>query len=555
MRLNGAQAVVLALQEQGVEVVFGYPGGQVIPLFDALYDSSMRRVLPVHEQGAIHAADGYARVTGRPGVCIATSGPGATNIVTGLATAYLDSVPIVAITGQVPTGLIGRDAFQEIDITSVTLAMTKHSIQITAVEQIPSAIRTAFAIAVSGRPGPVLIDIPSNFQREEFDYVSEPTEMAVKTISSAELPLIEIERAVDALRHAERAILLVGGGAVAAGITAEVVALASKLDLPVTSTLMGLGGFPGQHPHFLGLTGMHGHVAANKAIAAADVIVAIGTRLSDRVTGNREYYGRGKTLIHIELDPSEVGKNISTKIPLVGNLQSLVQALTEKLSPRQFPQFWQEIRAWQSEKPAQSTLFSAPAVMRHMSSRLSGQPVIYTTDVGQNQMWAAQHLTIEQPRTWLTSGGFGTMGFGFPAAIGAQLAAPGHRVIAIVGDGGFKMTGMELYTAVNEHLPLITIVLDNCSLGMVRQWQQVFYQNRFSSTLLPRFDFVGFAHSCGAEACRVENLQEFTAAFEVALHNIKPSVIVVALPTEQLVTPMLIPGATLNDYVQVDSQT
>lgn len=557
MRLTGAQAIVACLLEQGVDTVFGYPGGQVIPLYNALYGSPLKHVLPVHEQGAIHAADGYARASGRTGVCIATSGPGATNIVTGLATAYMDSVPIVAITGQVPTAQIGRDAFQEIDIVSITLAMTKHSFQVTDAAKLPQIIRAAFAIASSGRPGPVLIDIPSNLQLAEFEYVvcadSEDSQQQAAELTEEVLAAIPL--AASLLAKAKRPVLLVGGGIIRAGVSRQVVTLAEKTGMPVVSTLMGLGGFPGDHPQFLGLTGMHGHVPANKAVVDADVLLAIGSRFSDRVTGNRVSYAENKTVIHIELDPVEVGKNISPALSLIGDIGEITARLTAEIPDCSCPEWQQVIAGWCSEYASdyENEGLTAPWVMQYVSRQRQDQPTIFVTDVGQNQLWAAQHLTLQQPRSWLTSGGCGTMGFGLPAAIGAQIAVPDSRVIHIAGDGGFKMTGMELYTAVNEQLPLISIIVNNRSLGMVRQWQKLFYNARYSSTLLPDFDFVGFAVSCGAQAAAANTQQEFALIWEKALASTGPFVIVVNIATEELVTPMIAPGAKLSEYVNMGS--
>ncbi len=553
MKLTGAQVIIKCLLEHGVDTVFGYPGGQVIPLYNALYDSSLKQVLPVHEQGAIHAADGYARASGRTGVCIATSGPGATNIVTGLATAYMDSVPIIAITGQVPTHQIGRDSFQEIDIVSVTLAITKHSFQVTDVEKLPQVIRAAFAIANTGRPGPVLIDIPSDIQLAELEYMpaEQTTTDEKQPIELTAQVMAGIKAAGKVLKEAKRPVLLVGGGIIRAKVSKQVVAFAEKIGIPVVSTLMGLGGFPANHPQFLGLTGMHGHVSANKTVVGSDVVIAIGSRFSDRVTGNRGCYAAEKTVIHIEIDPSEVDKNIAVEIPLVGDIGAITDLLTAELTNQSYYDWYQCVQGWREQYAThyETEGFTAPWIMHYVSKQMQEQPVIFVTDVGQNQLWAAQHLTINQPRTWITPGGCGTMGFGLPAALGAQLAVPASRVIHIAGDGGFKMTGMELVTVVNEQLPLISIVLNNRSLGMVRQWQQLFYQARYSATLLPDFDFVGFVTSCGAEGATVNTKQEFQMIFEQALSSTKPFVIIVNIATQDIVTPMIAPGAKLNEYV------
>ena len=567
MKITGAQIIVNTLLECGVDTVFGYPGGQVIPLYNALYDSALRHILPVHEQGAIHAADGYARASGRTGVCIATSGPGATNIVTGVATAYMDSVPLVIITGQVPTSQIGRDAFQEIDIVSVTLAMTKHSFQVTDVRKLAATIRDAFRIAASGRPGPVLIDIPSDIQRLETEYralaVLEAGEGGTDKVDEAEQSRWQADLlpTVRALQTAQRPVIMIGGGVIRSHTEAAMAALAAKAQMPVVSTLMGLGIFAADHPCYLGLTGMHGHVPANNSVVEADVILAVGCRFSERVTGDRNQYAVGKTVIHIDIDPAEVDKNIAAQIALVGPMALILEQLTVMLVPHAYSAWWERIAVWKKEyrddgiardlyadnRPEQ---LSAPGMMRHISREMREQEVVYVTDVGQHQFWAAQHLELQAGNGWLTSGGCGTMGFGLPAAIGAQLAVPEKTVIHIAGDGGFKMTGMELYTAVEQHLPIISLIVNNRSLGMVKQWQHLFFQARYSSTVLPDFDFVTFAHACGAEAEAVSNQTEFIQAFQRARECRKPFVIIAEIPAEDLVTPMIAPGTRLDQYVK-----
>ena len=568
MKMTGAQIIVNCLQDCGVDTIFGYPGGQVIPLYNALYDSPLHHILPVHEQGAIHAADGYARTSGRIGVCIATSGPGATNIVTGLATAYMDSVPMVIITGQVPTSQIGRDAFQEIDIVSVTLAMTKHSFQVTDVNQLAPTIRKAFQIALAGRPGPVLIDIPSDIQRLEADYQS-LSETGQDDEEASPVPCEEwktiVPEAANALNRAKQPVMMVGGGVIRSQSEELVIALAEQLGIPVVSTLMGLGIFAADHPQYLGLTGMHGHTPANRSIVEADTILAIGCRFSERVTGDRTRYAVDKTVIHIDIDPAEIDKNIKAQVALTGPMAPVLRQLAVLLTAGRQPAWWERIVIWQKEyqqecqtrdifadrRPEQ---LSAPWIMRHVSRAMQGQKVTYATDVGQHQFWAAQHLALQQGDKWITSGGCGTMGFGLPAAIGAKLADPARTVIHIAGDGGFKMTGMELYTAVEQQLPMISVVVNNRSLGMVRQWQQLFFQARYSSTLLPDFDFITFAHACGAEAERVSNQADFARAFARAVQYGKPFVIVADIPPEDLVTPMIAPGTSLDQYVEVENR-
>ncbi|HIU64971.1 MAG TPA: biosynthetic-type acetolactate synthase large subunit [Candidatus Avacidaminococcus intestinavium] len=554
--MTGAEAIVKVLKEQGVKTIFGYPGGQVIPLYNALYDADLHNVLTVHEQGAIHAADGFARATGETGVCIATSGPGATNIVTGLATAYLDSVPLVAITGQVQLQNLGRDAFQEIDIVGVTLPITKHNVLVRTPEELVPALRRAFTTARAGRPGPVLVDIPSNIQTGEVQWCDEMV-AASEQASEENVEFDEgaLQAAAVVLNNAKRPVLLVGGGAVSSGVANELKVFAEKTGVPVVSTLMGLGVFDGSHPQALGLTGMHGHIAANMAIAEADVLLVVGSRFSERVTGDRTKYVEKKTIIHLDIDPSEIDKNIETTLTIVGDLKKTLVKLNALVKERILKGWWNSIKAWEAtEKQAlcNGKRLTAPWVMAELNKNFQHKDTIYVTDVGQNQMWAAQHLCIEKPRGHLTSGGCGTMGFGLPAALGAKLARREAQVIHIAGDGGFKMTGMELYTAVNEKLPILSIVLNNACLGMVRQWQEIFYEQRYSSTLLLPFDFVAFAHSCGAQGMKVTTCAEFKKALAQFDERNGPFVIEVVIEQSDLVIPMVAPGAIINDFVVLD---
>ncbi|SFL62812.1 biosynthetic-type acetolactate synthase large subunit [Pelosinus propionicus] len=557
MKISGAQGIIECLLEQGVDTVFGYPGGRILPLYDAIYEGKIRHILTVHEQGAIHAADGYARASGKVGVCIATSGPGATNLVTGLANAYLDSVPLVVITGQVSTDLIGADAFQEVDITGITMPITKHNFLVKDVATLPEIMRFAFRIASSGRPGPVLIDVPSDIQLDVFNFTQEEEQEKNKPRFQWELSQLGsslIDRAAAVLETAKQPVMIVGGGVVSSGAYEQVVALAEKMNAPVVSTLMGLGSFSSEHPLFLGLTGMHGHKRANLAVHGADVVIAIGSRFNDRVTGNKFKYAEGKTLIHIDVDPAELDKNVSTHIPLAGDVKQLVTTLNERIKPFNPSPWWKVIWEWKQEfavKPDGNDL-SATWMLKQVAERTKGKPFIFATDVGQHQMWAAQNLHIETPRSWITSGGLGTMGFGLPAAIGAQIAMPTKRVIAIVGDGGMKMTGCELFTAASQGLPLITIIVDNSSLGMVRQLQQLFYKQRYSESLLPvPMDFVCFAKAFGIEGTLTTTQEEFLAAFSAAIESNCPRVIIVKIPTEQLVTPMLKPNSPLDTFMDI----
>ena len=550
MKMTGAQAIVKVLQEQGVETVFGYPGGAVIPLYNALYDAPLKNVLTAHEQGAIHAADGYARASGKVGVCIATSGPGATNIVTGLATAYLDSIPVVAISGQVPVANLGRDSFQEIDIVGVTMPITKYNAIVRKSEELVPMLRLAFAIAKNGRPGPVLIDIPSDLQVKELEY-PELEKVELPEVLKADEGIIE--KAAAALNEAERPVLMVGGGAVTSSVEKELLELAHRADLPVVSTLMGLGVYPGSDERAIGLTGMHGHMDCNLAVANADVLVVAGSRLSDRVTGDRNRYAGTKTIIQMDIDQSEIDKNVGVTLALNGDLKETLAKFLPLVKEGKHPEWWAQIKEWdkmEDRSVADGSRLTAPWVMTQLTKTFAEKDTVYVTDVGQNQMWAAQYLTIDKPRHHLTSGGCGTMGFGLPGAMGAAFAKPDSQIVHICGDGGFKMTGLEMFTASRENLPLISIVINNSCLGMVRQWQQLFYNERYSNTILTEFDFVGFAKSCGADGRTVTTCEEFTAALAEAQNRTKPFLIEVRIEQSDLVEPMVAAGAVIYDFVK-----
>lgn len=555
MRISGAKAIVECLLEQGIDTVFGYPGGRILPLYDALYNGPIRHVRTAHEQGAIHGADGYARASGRVGVCIATSGPGATNLVTGLANAYLDSVPLVVITGQVATDLIGADAFQEVDTTGITMPVTKHNFLVKSVDRLPEIIRSAFSIASSGRPGPVLIDIPSDIQTSMFNF--SPQENAPEVKPQWDLTAkgdALLDKAVTLIEAGKKPLMIVGGGAISAGMNEHIIRLAEKIGVPVVSTLMGLGTFPANHPLFLGMTGMHGSKVANHAVHGADVMIAVGSRFSDRVTNNKMKYSAGKKVIHIDVDPAELDKNIASHIGLSGNLERLLPLLCQRVQPGDYREWWTVIEQWQLrfQVDLKTEVLTAPWMLRQVAKATAEKPFIFATDVGQHQMWAAQNLSISTPRSWITSGGLGAMGFGLPAAIGAQIAAPDKRVICVVGDGGMKMTGCELFTVASEQLPLITIIVDNSCLGMVRQLQQLFYKQRYSASLAPgEVNFVYFAKAFGIEGHLATTQQEFDQALELALTSEEASVIVVKIPLEDLVIPMLVPNAALNTHMDI----
>ena len=555
MKLKGSQAIVKVLLEQGVDTVFGYPGGQVIPLYDALYDAPLKNVLTAHEQGAVHAADGYARASGKVGVCIATSGPGATNIVTGLATAYLDSVPLVAITGQVPVSNLGRDSFQEIDIVGVTVPITKYNALVRRSEDLVPILRKAFAVAKEGRPGPVLVDVPSNLQVAELEWpdLEENEEMEAQEASQEVANEGIFQEAAELLNNATKPVLLVGGGALNSDAGAELVELATKADLPIVNTLMGVGVVPSSNERSLGMTGMHGHIASNMAVVNADVLVVAGSRFSERVTGDRTRYVGKKTIIQLDIDPSEIDKNIAVSVPVVGDIKQSLQKLLPLVKETKHAAWWKQVKAWDASEDRsleKGDHLTAPWLMKHLSSVMD-KDTVYVTDVGQNQMWAAQHLVVDKPRHHLTSGGCGTMGFGLPAALGATFAVD-KPVVQICGDGGFKMTGMELYTACRENKKLISIVINNSCLGMVRQWQQLFYDARYSATILSQFNFIGFARSCGADGMQATTCEEFAAALAKAKASTKPFVIEALIQQGDIVEPMVAPGAVLDEFVKVD---
>lgn len=556
MKITGAQVIINCLLEQNVDTVFGYPGGAILPLYDALYDGPIRHILPVHEQGAAHMADGYARATGKVGVCIATSGPGATNLVTGLATAFMDSVPVVAITGQVSTSLIGRDAFQEVDITGITMPITKHNFLVKDIKKLPEVIRQAFRIAKFGRPGPVLIDIPRDVQTAELEY---SRQVGQNQTEWSPMPTIRrlIGEAAEVISNAKRPVIHIGGGVIAAEVHKEVQSLAENCSIPIVSSLMGLGGVAQTHTCFLGLTGMHGHRTVNAAVYNADLVIAIGSRFSDRVTGDRARYAADKKFIHIDVDPAEIDKNVAVHIGLAGDLKKILTMVNAAVRQGDTSGWWHTIRQWQvefaiEEKKKQPLL--SEWAMKHISQKTAGLPIVFVTDVGQHQMWAAQNLAIEAPRSWITSGGLGTMGFGLPAAIGAQLACPEKRVIHFAGDGGFKMTGAELFTVATHSLPIITIIIDNSCLGMVRQLQKVYYPDRYSQSMIPEMDFVTFAKAFNIEGAVVNTKKAFIKAFEKACAETKPYVIVIKIDQDDMVTPMIAPGATLDEYVSLNGK-
>jgi len=554
MKLTGAEIMIECLKEQGVDVVFGFPGGAVLNIYDALYKAQgkIRHILTSHEQGAAHAADGYARATGKVGVCIATSGPGATNLVTGIATAYMDSIPIVAFTGQVSTALLGRDSFQEVDITGITMPITKHNFIVKDVTKLAGIIRRAFAIAREGRPGPVLIDICKDVTAATAEYEPKPAEeLPDAAIGVTEQ---EIEKAADIINNAERPIILSGGGVSIAGAGEEVLALAEKARIPVATTLMGLGSFPGTHELFTGSVGMHGTRTSNTAVAEADLFIAIGARFSDRVISNVNRFAPKAKIMHIDVDPAEIGKNIVVHYPLVGNIKKILEHLVQKVNKKNDSDWNIKVNEWKRAYPLkypQDNTLKPQYVVERIYELTKGEALI-TTEVGQNQIWAAQFYKYTTPRQFISSGGLGTMGYGLGASIGAQIGKPGRKVINIAGDGSFRMNCTELATAVEYRLPIIIALLNNQVLGMVRQWQELFYGGRFSATTIDRgTDFVALAEAFGAVGIKVTKPEEVDAALEKALASKdRPVLIDFEIDRDEKVFPMVPPGAPIDELIE-----
>ncbi len=551
--MTGAQAVVACLKEQGVDTIFGYPGGMILPLYDALYDDrSINQILVTHEQNAAHAADGYARASGKVGVCIATSGPGATNLVTGIATAFMDSIPIVAITGQVDTTLLGRDAFQETDILDITMPVTKHNFKVKDARLLVPTIRQAFEIAMNGRRGPVLVDIPRDLFFAPVDY--RPQRSSEQPIGKPDPDfLICVAEAYDEIIRAERPAVIVGGGAIAANASKEITAFVEKFDLPVVQTLMGLGAVPRSHSHNLGFAGMHGKKAANHAIANADLVIAIGSRFGDRQTGNLSKYTSNRKFIHIDIDPAEIDKNVANSLGLAGDMKTILNLLMKREGSTTRDDWWRQIDEWLDEYDYDYEVdrLTVPWAMNQIAKMTAGKKFAFATDVGQHQMWAALHLRIEEPRTWLTSGGLGTMGFGLPAAMGAQMAFGNRRrVVSISGDGGIKMTGNEFYTIARLGLPLISIIVNNTGLGMIRQLQKVFYDERYIACELDYpMDYAKYAESFGIKAETVASQEDFAHAFSKALDDADHPRVIVMNVRRSFVEPMIKGGAKLNEFV------
>ncbi len=510
MQLNGSQIVIECLKEQGVDTIFGYPGGAILNIYDELYrhQNEIRHILTSHEQGAAHAADGYARATGKVGVCMATSGPGATNLVTGIATAYMDSVPLVAITCNVTVPLLGKDSFQEIDIAGVAMPITKYSFIVKDVHQLADTMRRAFSIAQSGRPGPVLVDIAKDVTAARTDYTVKVPDIVGRVTDTIDSKTID--ETVKVIRGAKRPVIFIGGGAVIAGAEKEIAEFVGKVDAPVTDTLMGKGAFSGENPYYLGMLGMHGTKAANLSVSECDVLVVIGSRFSDRVTGNTESFAKNATIIQIDVDPAEVNKNVHVDIAVLGDIKSVLEIINTRLEQMYHKEWIDKVLARKDACPMvyDDSRLTGPYIVEQLYEKTKGEAVI-TTDVGQHQMWAAQFYKYKRPRMLLTSGGLGTMGYGLGACIGAQLALPDKQVVNIAGDGCFRMNMNEIATASRYHVPIIQIVMNNHVLGMVRQWQTLFYGQRYSQTVLEdAVDFVKVSEALGATAYRVTTKEE-----------------------------------------------
>lgn len=549
--------LIESLKKENVEMIFGYPGGAVLPIYDKLYQSGLVHILPRHEQGAIHAAEGYARVSGKPGVVIATSGPGATNLVTGLADAMIDSLPLVVFTGQVATSVIGSDAFQEADILGITMPITKHSYQVRRPEDLPRVIKEAFHIATTGRPGPVLIDIPKDVAafEGEFRYDHEINLPGYQPVK--EPNYLQIRKLVEAVSSAKKPVILAGAGVLHGKASEDLKNYAEQQQIPVAHTLLGLGGFPADHPLFLGMAGMHGTYTANMALYHCDLLISIGARFDDRVTGNLKHFAKSAKVAHIDIDPAEIGKIIETQIPVVGDSKIVLQELLKQNGKQGQTEEWkQQLSEWKEEYPLWYTDdreegLKPQKLIEYIHQFTNGEAIV-ATDVGQHQMWAAQFYPFRKADKWVTSGGLGTMGFGLPAAIGAQLADRNATVVAILGDGGFQMTLQELDVIRQLNLPVKVVILNNECLGMVRQWQEIFYEERYSeSKFSAQPDFVKLSEAYGIKGVRISSEEEAEEELKKALSSKEPAVIDVRVAKSEKVFPMIAPGKGLHEMVGV----
>ena len=548
MQLTGAQIVVECLKEQGVDTVFGYPGGAILNLYDELYKhrDEIRHVLTSHEQGASHAADGYARSTGKVGVCLATSGPGATNLVTGIATAYMDSVPLVAITCNVGVSLLGKDSFQEIDIAGITTPITKHNFIVKDVANLAGTIRRAFRIASKGRPGPVLVDIPKDVTANKAEFA--PITAQQEDRETEQITDQAIERAVQLIQESQRPYLFVGGGAVISEASQELLEFAERVHAPVADSLMGKGAFDGHHGLYTGMLGMHGTKTSNYGVSECDLLIGIGVRFSDRVTGNAQKFAEHARILQFDVDPAEINKNVVTDAHIIGDIREILAALNGRLPQQDHTPWIEKIMGYKAAYPLtyHSQGLTGPYLVEEIYRQTQGNAII-VTEVGQHQMWAAQFYKYSKPRTLITSGGLGTMGYGLGAAIGAQMANPGRRVVNIAGDGCFRMNMNEMATAVRQKLPLIEVVVNNRVLGMVRQWQTLFYDRHYSATVLDdSVDFVKLAEAMGAKGLRAATQEEFASVFAEALSSDMPVLIDCVIASDDKVWPMVAPGDAIS---------
>jgi len=556
MRLTGAQIVVECLKKEDVKVMFGIPGGAIMPLYDVLYNEpSIKHILTRHEQGAIHAADGYARATGKVGVCVATSGPGATNLVTGLANAHLDSIPLVAFTGQVPTNLIGTDAFQEVDISGITLPVTKNSYVARDVKDLARIVQEAFYVARTGRPGPVLIDFPKDIQlaQAEFKYPESVSLKSYKPTFNGHIQ--QIKAAAQEISKAKRPIIYAGGGVISSNASSELRDLALKTNIPVTTTLMGLGSFPETHSLSLGMLGMHGTPCANYAVSAADLIIALGVRFDDRITGKLDEFASKARIIHIDIDPAEVGKNVLVDIPIIGDIKNILEKLNKYVHKKKETEWLKTVENFKKKYPLKYSNSEElkPQYIMETISKIAKNNTIIVTSVGQHQMWAALYYRFIEPRSFISSGGLGTMGYGFPAALGAKMGCPEKKVICISGDGSFQMNQQEIATAIYNNSAIILIIMNNGYLGMVRQWQELFLDKRYAETTLNgNPDFVKLVEAYGGTGIRVNKKQELYPALEKALSLNKFVLIDCIIPKEENVFPMVAPGSPISKMIGVE---
>lgn len=557
MRLKGTEILLKVLEEENVDIIFGYPGGAVLDIYDQIYRSKVNHVLVRHEQGAVHAADGYARATGRVGVCLVTSGPGATNTVTGIATANMDSIPLVVFTGQVPTGLIGNDAFQECDITGITRPCTKHNFLVRDIDELAPVIKEAFHIARSGRPGPVLVDLPKNVMVMETEY--DPENIKIRNYEAVYKPAPKkMANIFEMLTKAKKPLFMTGGGTILGRASEELTHLARKYSIPVTGTLMGLGSFPGSDPLWLGMLGMHGTYYANMAVSSCDLMIAVGVRFDDRVTGKIETFAPNAKIVQIDIDPSSINKNVVVDLPIIGHTKSVLTDLIKFLDEHHYVpseshrQAWLgQIDEWKGKVPLayeQNGHTIKPQHVIEMIQKLTGGDALITTEVGQNQMWTAQFFTFDRPNTLITSGGLGTMGFGMPAAIGVKCAFPDKHVIDIAGDGSIQMNIQELATAVQYNVAIKVVLLNNSYLGMVRQWQELFYEKRYSHTDMAHApDFVRLAEAYGAVGLRATKPEEVEAVLKEGLALDRPVLMDFHICRDECVYPMVHPGASISD--------